>query len=852
MANSTYYGTTGNDTLDASSLSEEYTTIDLLAGDDTVYLGTNQTFVSGPGDDTVVGNGQSQYALWYANEPVYVNLQEGYASDGFGGTDTLSGINTVHMTGLGGTVIGASNDEKVFCFGGDSYIDLGEGNDTVEMYNINSSDYNVQYRDGTWYLQGDDNLVEIHNTEKVIFKDKTYITDLIPYTRHEPYIFDAKTGTGNAWFERVDLNQDGLMDIIYYANSTRSWSTNFDISPEAYLQVLIQQPDGSLINKTNELITNNISPIMGNNLSLGDFNGDGILDFVLAGSGWDPYSNGKPAGNSVDAQYGEPDIFYLSQPNGTWNCSTPTDRNVWSHSITIGDINLDGLDDAFSSSILNGGQNPDPGRSFFSMGDKEGNLTADQLTLPSWLSGQSRNEHYVRPDGQEFISEDVYTGSLLFDANGDHAADLLVLPGVSGKTSLLLLNNGYGDFSESKAIELPYGPYGPGGYSKDWMIKKGSVMLEAVSLDIDQDGDNDIVTLSTDENSVNGDYNEFYSGSTLQVLLNDSAGNFTVSQTIELVPESAGNYNYHYDINVYDVNRDGFADIVATSKAPDGYYQTDILLNQKGTLEVATDSIIPNKINNFIPLHVDGKLGFIEFFDTGYGNDPRDDAGLATTTFTLMTNEDYEVGHTIAGGTAAEQLIGSSSNDTFIWSGGSDVFNGLDGIDTLKVPGTLSQIDIDGSSLTYGYETVQMTSIERIQANDSSLALDLTGNAGMTAKLLGVTFGPESINNKEYVGIGLYNLDLGMHYEDLATLAIGATGAVSNEDIVSTLWENLFGSLPSTEEAKPYIDMLYNGDITPGNLTVLAADLQLNEENIGLTGLMQSGIEYIPYDGFVV
>ncbi len=40
------------------------------------------------------------------------------------------------------------------------------------------------------------------------------------------------------------------------------------------------------------------------------------------------------------------------------------------------------------------------------------------------------------------------------------------------------------------------------------------------------------------------------------------------------------------------------------------------------------------------------------------------------------------------------------------------------------------------------------------------------------------------------------------------------------------------------------LHILLDGGMTVGTLTVLAADLDLNTTNIGLVGLVQTGIEY--------
>ena len=87
--------------------------------------------------------------------------------------------------------------------------------------------------------------------------------------------------------------------------------------------------------------------------------------------------------------------------------------------------------------------------------------------------------------------------------------------------------------------------------------------------------------------------------------------------------------------------------------------------------------------------------------------------------------------------------------------------------------------------------------------------------------------------------------DKGMGYSDLGALALGAVGARTNDAIVSTLWRNVVGFEATFEIKAPFIKMLEDG-LKPGDFVVMAADHLLNATNIGLVGLAQTGIEYIP------
>jgi hypothetical protein len=125
------------------------------------------------------------------------------------------------------------------------------------------------------------------------------------------------------------------------------------------------------------------------------------------------------------------------------------------------------------------------------------------------------------------------------------------------------------------------------------------------------------------------------------------------------------------------------------------------------------------------------------------------------------------------------------------------------------------------------------------------IALDLEGNAGITAKILGAVFGKESLSNKNYVGIGLHFLDAGWTYDNLSALALDAAGAKTNDQVVSLLWNNVICTKPTAADKQPFIALLENG-MSAGALAHLAADSSFNTTNINLVGLVQTGIEYIP------
>ncbi len=186
---------------------------------------------------------------------------------------------------------------------------------------------------------------------------------------------------------------------------------------------------------------------------------------------------------------------------------------------------------------------------------------------------------------------------------------------------------------------------------------------------------------------------------------------------------------------------------------------------------------------------------------------------------------------------------GGTGNDTFIGGLGRAI-DGGGGIDTVQYSGPKQAIthNADGS-FTIGTET--LVNVERLQFSDARIALDLDGNAGITAKILGVVFGAASVANKQYVGIGLSCLDAGWTYENLMAVALDAAGAKTHAAVVNLLWFNLVGSAPTAEQAAHYVEMLDKNTYSVGVLGEICAELDLNKTHINLVGLAQTGLEFL-------
>ncbi len=211
----------------------------------------------------------------------------------------------------------------------------------------------------------------------------------------------------------------------------------------------------------------------------------------------------------------------------------------------------------------------------------------------------------------------------------------------------------------------------------------------------------------------------------------------------------------------------------------------------------------------------------------------------------------YEVQNLVVTGTAGNDFLnGEEGNDTIDGGAGLDtVFfsgNRQDYVITKSITGGTVQDTTKG-----GDGTDTLSHVERLHFQDSSVALDLDGNAGKVAKILGAVFGKAMVANQQYVGIGLHYIDTGMSYEALMQLALTTRlGAnATNRQIVDLLYTNVVGSAPNEATAQNYVGLLANHTYTAASLAVMAADTTINTNNINLVGLVQNGLIYIEYMG---
>jgi len=216
-----------------------------------------------------------------------------------------------------------------------------------------------------------------------------------------------------------------------------------------------------------------------------------------------------------------------------------------------------------------------------------------------------------------------------------------------------------------------------------------------------------------------------------------------------------------------------------------------------------------------------------------------------------------------SGGKNNDQLIGNklgnylqghAGDDNITGGGGNDTINGGAGLDKAHYSLAYENYTIipdeegyitQANAGTDGVDIIR--EVERIVFTDTKLALDINGHAGEVSKILGAVFGSDAVEDKQLVGIGLQRLDSSTSYTELIQQALNAKlgKGFSDQAEIQLLYQNILSTQPSQDELNYWSNTLNNGQFTQTSLAIMAANLDLNMQNINLIGLSQTGLEYL-------
>jgi hypothetical protein len=899
-----YLGTAGDDSIDQDRQGiAAGTQIYGLAGNDNIVV-SSTIAIGGAGNDNLTASGpQGTIAYWDSPAGVTVDLQSGTAHDGFGGVDKLVNVHVVQGSGNADTLLGSSASDSFYGGAGNDLIDGRGGFDTVSFFFSPSSKFSIAYDEATGDVtvrntdpsDGNFGTKTLRNIEQIQFQGpgSDNFTVLVSSLRPSGFSVVAGTPVNNgdagagARYAVTDLNGDGRKDLVLVYTADSSFSTT--VMGAAPVHYFLRQADGSYqladAAMSAGLMVANFSAV-----ASADFNRDGKGDVVIAAAGQDPYANGAPAGPFPGEL-----SYVLMSGSGTNDASVGVAGmpKLFAHNLAIGDLNGDGFADIFVDSIWYTPQTA----SYFLINDGHGGFRMDRSGLPDTISNPTVQVTQAGGNGQPLVQHyNAYTSCALFDANGDGALDLAVLPMGATDVGKVFLNDGSGHFSDAREILLPPGPFGAGSETvvstnPYTVYDKGTIYLGTVTLDVNGDGRQDIVSITT------GEYQDattfrFYQDAALQVLINTGTGFVDESSARTDFRQVTGiNYTHYDQIRAADVNDDGFTDIVLTrsESEPDAALPTRILLNDgHGVFNEAPYPVgVPDgvfiavdpaqgeyAVAHLENLGLDPGTGFAHYtetlsavhFDWSLGRDFFSGALVAhpetlqsdvpgrwvhgtdaNNQITLSSGNERAFGY---GGNDA--IAGGAGNDTIDGGAGDDAIDGGTGLDVAVYSSSRSNCQLTKTASGFNVTSAgdgadALTGIERLEFPDGKIALDVGGSAGRVVKTLGAVFGAGSIGNEAYVGIGLSLVDGGMAYGDLMQLALNARlgGPASNAQVVTLLYTNVVGSVPPAADLAYYVGLLDTHQMSQASLGVLAADTGLNQANIGLVGLAASGILFV-------
>lgn len=208
----------------------------------------------------------------------------------------------------------------------------------------------------------------------------------------------------------------------------------------------------------------------------------------------------------------------------------------------------------------------------------------------------------------------------------------------------------------------------------------------------------------------------------------------------------------------------------------------------------------------------------------------------------------YEATLSLAQDTVIEDAIGSAYDDRITLNDASNHVDGGAGIDTVVYTAARAGFGISrqgaATLVRDASGTDTLVNVERLQFGDAKVALDLDGNAGAAAKLLGAVHGAASVANARLVGSTLAQLDGGASRVQVAQAALDAKlGANAPAGaVLDLLFTNLLGRAASTDEHAQLDALVPMFGAAP--LTVAASELPVNAQLVGLAGLAEHGLAY--------
>jgi serralysin len=202
-------------------------------------------------------------------------------------------------------------------------------------------------------------------------------------------------------------------------------------------------------------------------------------------------------------------------------------------------------------------------------------------------------------------------------------------------------------------------------------------------------------------------------------------------------------------------------------------------------------------------------------------------------------------------------LRGGAGGDILEGVDGRDAISGGDGLDIALVAGARQDFKIVAANGAYtvastdGNTSATMTSVERVIFDDSTVALDVDGNAGQAYRLYQAAFD----RTPDAVGLGFWinALDQGVSLRDVAAGFIGSEEFVrlygahpDDATFVSLLYKNVLHRAPEQSGYDFWVNGLHNG---ADRARVLSEFSESDENTHTMAAVIGNGFDYTVWQG---
>jgi hypothetical protein len=297
-------------------------------------------------------------------------------------------------------------------------------------------------------------------------------------------------------------------------------------------------------------------------------------------------------------------------------------------------------------------------------------------------------------------------------------------------------------------------------------------------------------------------------------------------------------------LKTIDFEGDGDLDIISSIIFPSNDQVILWLNDGEGNFTDGT-SFISGFEDGITPVHLneDGLIDFISVEGFGAFDDFTGGSKITTAISQGATSQQWMGTYDI------DFIDAGSQDDKIIPLTGDDIITGGAGLDTVVINSTViaATITQDGSwtIVDSADGRDQLSTVERIEFTDGTLALDTSGSAGQTYRLYQAAFGRAPDTPGLSHNLNLLDNVLSLH--DISSAFTGSAEFIalygansSNETFLTALYQNVLGRGPDPAGFSGWNSLLESGELDRGDVLIGFSE---SPENISLVGTaIENGI----------